>query len=68
MLKVTLFCTLAVVLVLTGMILLSCGSGSSGSMTSKSATVNLTVSDPADLFEPAGPVQPRVRYHHRCSD
>ena len=55
MLKVTLFCTLAVVLVLTGMILLSCGSGSSGSMTSKTATVNLTVSDPATCSSPQGP-------------
>ncbi len=55
MFKATLFCAGAVVLVLSGALLLSCGGGSSNSMTSKAAMINLTVSDPATCSAPQGP-------------
>ena len=54
MFKATLFCAGAVVLVLSGALLLSCGGGSSNSMTSRAAMVNLTVSDPATCSAPQG--------------
>lgn len=53
--KTASLCTLVVVLVVSGTLLLSCGGGSSNSMTSKSAAINLTVSDPATCSGPQGP-------------
>src|SRR5579863_3557388 len=56
MYKTAIFCTVTIVLLVSGALLLSCGGGGGSSMTSNApATINLAVSDPSTCSGPQGP-------------